>query len=354
MIRAALLTLCCVLVCHAKEANIKFISGPEVITDLGKSVSLVCKVENGKAYPIVWMKKNGDGDTLPLSTGRNLIMKNTAKYNLSYEEVGEEIILTLEITKVAEQDSALYLCEVMVGINQKVTEQVELKVRTPVRLEDSSTQELTVVEGQRATLDCVTRGFPAPRLQWTRRDGGVMAHGKQASSGQSLEFASVERTDRGEYVCEASNNVGPTVNMTAKLIVRFGPKVSAVRPRVVQALGYDVMLQCEVASFPTSAIDWSFRDFLIENEDRFRVTHFNTGPTSTRTTLKISGLKEEDLGSYQCVASNSHGKHQTTVELDKTRIPIPEAAYGGSEQAANSVLSLAACLVTFLVSIIIY
>ena len=60
-----------------------------------------------------------------------------------------------------------------------------------------------------------------------------------------------------------------------------------MRPRVVQALGYDVMLQCEVASFPTSAIDWSFRDFLIENEDRFRVTHFNTGPTSTRTTLKV-------------------------------------------------------------------
>ena len=36
MIRAALLALACVLLCHAKEANIKFISGPEVITDLGK------------------------------------------------------------------------------------------------------------------------------------------------------------------------------------------------------------------------------------------------------------------------------------------------------------------------------
>ena len=36
MFRAALLTLACGLACHAKEANIKFISGPEVITDLGK------------------------------------------------------------------------------------------------------------------------------------------------------------------------------------------------------------------------------------------------------------------------------------------------------------------------------
>ena len=36
MIRALSTLLACVLVCHAKEANIKFISGPEVITDLGK------------------------------------------------------------------------------------------------------------------------------------------------------------------------------------------------------------------------------------------------------------------------------------------------------------------------------
>ena len=45
MIRAALLTLCCVLVCHAKEANIKFISGPEVITDLGKYPPSLCTLE---------------------------------------------------------------------------------------------------------------------------------------------------------------------------------------------------------------------------------------------------------------------------------------------------------------------
>ena len=105
----------------------------------------------------------------------------------SYEEVGEEIILSLEINKADAQDSALYLCEVMVGINQKVTEQVDLRVRTPVVLGDSSTSELTVVEGQQASLDCVAQGFPAPRISWARRDGAVMAHGERTAAGQSLE-----------------------------------------------------------------------------------------------------------------------------------------------------------------------
>ena len=34
-------------------------------------------------------------------------------------------------------------------------------------------------------------------------------------------FASVERSDRGDYQCVATNNVGPPVNMTVPLTVRY-------------------------------------------------------------------------------------------------------------------------------------
>ena len=51
------------------------------LTFTGKSENLVCKVENGKEYPILWTKKTGE-DTHPLSYGKNLVVKNTAKYNL--------------------------------------------------------------------------------------------------------------------------------------------------------------------------------------------------------------------------------------------------------------------------------
>ena len=81
--------------------------------------------------------------------------------------------------------------------------------------------------------------------------------------------------------------VGPSVNMTAALIVRFGPKISVTRPRVQQALGYDVLLQCEVESYPTSAIDWKKDGQVIENKGRYNIAHFNNGVTSTQTMLKV-------------------------------------------------------------------
>ena len=56
MFRAALLTLACGLACHAKEANIKFISGPEVITDLGK-YACWCTLES-RVYFVLFHQGN--------------------------------------------------------------------------------------------------------------------------------------------------------------------------------------------------------------------------------------------------------------------------------------------------------
>ena len=94
--------------------------------------------------------------------------------------------MTLRINNMEEDDSALYVCDVIVGVNNKMTNKVDLKVRTPVRLEDSSTPEVTAVEGDRASLECVVSGFPAPRIDWTRKDGKIMFNGQQSSTGPSL------------------------------------------------------------------------------------------------------------------------------------------------------------------------
>lgn len=226
-----------------------------------------------------------------------------------------------------------------------ITNRVRLHVRTQVKILDSSTTESTVVEGQNATLDCKTSGYPAPMVEWSRTDGQVMSNGKLIARGSPLVLGKVHRSDRGEYQCLASNSVGPPQNITSNLIVRFGPQISVPRPRIQQAPGYEVLLQCLVDSFPTSAIDWNKDGHLIKSDNHFYVAHFNKGPTSTLTTLRIYGLFEADYGSYQCSARNAHGNDTQTVELIKTQIPIPEAAYGGSAQHGGS-LSLAVLLIS--------
>jgi len=323
--------------------KISFISGPEVVTDLGKTADLVCKVENGKEYPINWIKISGDKkedyEYFPLSTGKTLAIRDQ-RFNLSYESLSSELSITLQINRIEEIDSAIYQCQVIVGIGNKITKQVQLRVKTPVTIHENSTSDLTVVEGQRASLDCLASGFPTPKVEWTRKDGKVLSTGKLKYSGSLLQFDSVERSDRGEYLCIAENKVGPPQNLSTTLTIRFGPKISVTRPRVQQAVGYDVILQCEMDAFPAPAIDWVKGDTTMANDDRHVVVHFSKGETRTLSTLKISGLVADDYGAYQCVAKNAHGSDSQTVELTKTRIPIPEAAYGGANFLMVSIPSL--------------
>ena len=98
---------------------------------------------------------------------------------------------------------------------------------------------------------------------------------------------SVHRSDGGDYQCVARNSVGPAQNITARLIVRYAPQISVARPRLQQALGYDVKLSCQVESFPTSALDWQRDGELIKNNNHFYIAHFNKGPSSTLTTLEV-------------------------------------------------------------------
>jgi len=150
----------------------------------------------------------------------------------------------------------------------------------------------------------------------------------------------VERSDRGEYLCTAENKVGSPQNLSTTLTIRFGPKIKVPRPRMQQAVGYDVVLQCEMDAFPAAAIDWKKGEKTLVNGNKHSVVHFTKSDTTTLSTLKIRNLAASDFGAYKCVANNAHGSDSQTVELTKTKIPIPEAAYGGSESIKISFLFL--------------
>ena len=59
-----------------------------------------------------------------------------------------------------------------------------------------------IIEGGNVTLSCSTSGIPSPSVWWIKVSSG------QGNNGTELVFKNINRSEAGEYRCEASNLCG--------------------------------------------------------------------------------------------------------------------------------------------------
>ena len=67
-----------------------------------------------------------------------------------------------------------------------------------------SIQDQNVTEGDNLTLICTASGMPQPKVSWIKLGG-------QRHNGDMLEVTQINRTEAGEYKCEASNECGNVI-----------------------------------------------------------------------------------------------------------------------------------------------
>jgi len=70
-----------------------------------------------------------------------------------------------------------------------------------------------------------------------------------------LKIASITKEDHGTY-CIAENGVGRGARHNIAVEVEFAPVITAPKPRLGQALQYDMDLECHVEAYPPPAIIW--------------------------------------------------------------------------------------------------
>ena len=63
-------------------------------------------------------------------------------------------------------------------------------------------QNVNITEGLNLTLLCNVSGIPSPMVSWMKVGGDVITNEKE------LVFTNINRTQAGEYKCEASNQCG--------------------------------------------------------------------------------------------------------------------------------------------------
>jgi hypothetical protein len=257
------------------------------------------------------------------------------------------------VKDLQETDAGAYQCQILIGVSNRVTADVDVLVRMPPVISDNSTRSLVVSQGQSVTLECYASGFPLPKISWRRENNAILPTGGAIYRGNVLRILSVKKEDRGTYYCVAENTVGRGARRNIAVEVEFAPVITVPRPRLGQALQYDMDLECHVVAYPPPAISWLKDNVILSNNQHYRISHFATADEFTDTTLRVITIEKKQFGFYTCKAANKLGFSEAQLELQETVIPIcPPACgqsyYGGVASVAASLSMIITVFVVFL------
>lgn len=121
--------------------------------------------------------------------------------------------------------------------------------------------------------------------------------------------------------------------------MEFSPAISVPRPKVAQALKYDIELECRAEAYPAPAITWFKGDKQIISEDVYRwvdwnsllnfwreiiliffnflysITNVGTVDEVTTSVLRIHAIENSHYGDYHCKARNKCGHSEARIHL---------------------------------------
>lgn len=144
-------------------------------------------------------------------------------------------------------------------------------VRRPPKItENIQINPVPGVLGASVELKCIADGYPKPSISWKRDNDGILPAGGRLYNGSILKINDVSKADRGLYYCVANNNIGTPDTRSVNFDVDFPPKISVARPRVAQALDYDIELECKVEGYPAPSVEWYKNGVQLYNENDYR------------------------------------------------------------------------------------
>lgn len=172
--------------------------------------------------------------------------------------------------------------------------------------------------------------------------------------GEVLKINNVRKEDRGTYYCVADNSVSKGDRRNINLAVEFKPFISIPRPRLGQALQYDMDLECHIEAYPLPAIVWTKDDVALSNNQHYQISHFATADEFTDSTIRVITIEKRQYGDYMCKAVNKLGSAEMSVHLFETVIPTCPPACGQASYAAAAIWTGSALLIIIGVASLVF
>ncbi|XP_053178575.1 hemicentin-1 [Scomber japonicus] len=284
----------------------------ELITVLDNSVNIECVATGSPPPQLNWLR---NGLPLPVSSHIRL---------LSAGQV-------LRITRTQVSDGGTYTCVASnrAGVDNR---HYNLQVHVPPGLDGAgSTEDVTVVKGNLASLLCIADGTPTPTMSWLK--GGLSLipdpHLRFLNLNTTLQITRAQVNDTGRYTCVANNTAGQASrHFNVKVLDPPRIKGSGVPAEVSVVVNNVLELQCEASGIPTPSLTWLKDGRPLPQTDSLRLLRGGE-------VLRVASAQLEDTGRYSCLANSPAGDDDKEFLV---RVHVPPNIAGESTPQDVSVL----------------
>ncbi|CAG7734059.1 unnamed protein product [Allacma fusca] len=298
-----------------------------VTVPAGREAILSCVVSNLGKYKVGWIRAE-DQTILTLDTK---VVTHNSRVTVTHD--GSRT-WNLHLRQVRQNDRGCYMCQINTAIMKKRLGCIDVHV-SPNIIDAETSSDITVREGDNATLVCRATGHPPPRIIWKREDGEKISmrrgfrevyKGYDNITGESLQFIRLDRKQMGTFLCIATNEVPPAVSKRITLDVNFAPMIKVPSQLLGAPFGTDVVLECHVESCPKAFIYWMknrgemlMGGLGLQNSTKYMIEETRL-TYKTFVKLTVIGFQKKDVGIYNCMAANSMGKAEAQIRLHEIKI----------------------------------
>ncbi|CAF4411465.1 unnamed protein product, partial [Rotaria socialis] len=264
-----------------------------------------------------------DCEGLPKPTIKWLFNGQEINASPKYKIESKGNVTKLTLSKVDLVDSGLYEAIVSNGIDT-INTQSKLDVCVKPKVEGKPS-DVNVHVNESAKLQCKISGSPSPTIVWLK-DGQPIEQSdnitiqSEPDGTQTLLVKSTQITDKGSYVCQATN-IGGTVDVKLNLNVQqVKPTLKSDLMKDIVALADEPVALTIQAAGTKPKVKW-YKDGeeIIETvEEEYEIIE-----EEETYTLLIKRAQPKDSGEYQAVITNDAGQ----VKSKKIKVQIQKAAH---------------------------
>ncbi|XP_027144396.1 contactin-3 isoform X3 [Larimichthys crocea] len=176
------------------------------------------------------------------------------------------------------------------------------------KIEVQFPEVVPVAKSSTVKLECFALGNPVPTISWRRVDGASFGRKVDINKASGvLEIPYFQQEDAGIYECVAENSRGRN-SVKGKLSFYAAPHLTEKPQDVQKTIDDTLVWECKASAKPKPSYRWLKNGEPMDHMEQDRV-QVNNG------VLTINSLNLADIGMYQCVAENKHGRIFTNAEL---------------------------------------